>query len=116
MTTVLVVDDEPNLIDLVTSYLEREDYVVQRAVDGPSAVEHARTLRPDLVVLEFSRELKAPERHLPSSADASDAQAGPSAIGRCRWLAHFRAPLHGDRLLKSLSSTLSYVRWGLKQG
>jgi two-component system alkaline phosphatase synthesis response regulator PhoP len=53
MTTVLVVDDEPNLIDLVTSYLEREDYVVQRAVDVPSAVERARTLRPDLVVLDL---------------------------------------------------------------
>jgi two-component system alkaline phosphatase synthesis response regulator PhoP len=53
MTTVLVVDDEPNLVDLVTSYLEREDYVVERAADGPSAVERARTLRPDLVVLDL---------------------------------------------------------------
>jgi two-component system alkaline phosphatase synthesis response regulator PhoP len=53
MTTVLVVDDEPNLVDLVTSYLEREDYVVERAADGPSAVETARTLRPDLVVLDL---------------------------------------------------------------
>jgi DNA-binding response OmpR family regulator len=52
-TTVLVVDDEPNLVDLVTSYLEREDYVVERAADGPSAVETARTLRPDLVVLDL---------------------------------------------------------------
>jgi two-component system alkaline phosphatase synthesis response regulator PhoP len=53
MTTVLVVDDEPNLIDLVKGYLEREGFVVVTASDGPSAVDAARTLRPDLVVLDL---------------------------------------------------------------
>jgi two-component system, OmpR family, alkaline phosphatase synthesis response regulator PhoP len=53
MTTILVVDDEANLIDLVKGYLEREGFVVATASDGPSAVDAARTLRPDLVVLDL---------------------------------------------------------------
>jgi two-component system alkaline phosphatase synthesis response regulator PhoP len=53
MTTILVVDDEANLIDLVKGYLEREGFVVVTASDGPSAVDAARALRPDLVVLDL---------------------------------------------------------------
>ena len=53
MTTVLIVDDEPNLVDLVQSYLEREGFTVASASDGPSAVETARRLQPDVVVLDL---------------------------------------------------------------
>jgi two-component system, OmpR family, alkaline phosphatase synthesis response regulator PhoP len=53
MTTVLVVDDEANLVDLVKGYLEREGYVVATASDGPTAVDTARALGPDLVVLDL---------------------------------------------------------------
>lgn len=52
MTTILVVDDEQNLVDLVKGYLEREGFVVLTAVDGPSAVEVTRARRPDLIVLD----------------------------------------------------------------
>jgi two-component system alkaline phosphatase synthesis response regulator PhoP len=52
MTSVLVVDDETNLVDLVKGYLEHEGYAVSVAADGPSAVERARELRPDLIVLD----------------------------------------------------------------
>src|SRR5438876_996259 len=52
MTSVLVVDDEANLVDLVKGYLEHEGYAVSVASDGPSAVERARELRPDLIVLD----------------------------------------------------------------
>src|SRR5579859_6935857 len=53
MTTVLVVDDEANLVDLVTGYLEREGFVVASASDGPTAVDTARAIQPDLVVLDL---------------------------------------------------------------
>jgi DNA-binding response OmpR family regulator len=53
MTTVLVVDDEPNLVDLVRGYLEREGYTVLSAADGPAALDLARTAQPDLVVLDL---------------------------------------------------------------
>jgi two-component system, OmpR family, alkaline phosphatase synthesis response regulator PhoP len=50
--SILVVDDEANLRDLIRSYLEREGYVVITAADGPSALELARVRNPDLVVLD----------------------------------------------------------------
>jgi DNA-binding response OmpR family regulator len=49
---ILVVDDEPPIVDLVTGYLEREGWLVETAVDGPSAVDAVRRLAPDVVVLD----------------------------------------------------------------
>ena len=51
-TTILVVDDEPPIIDLVRGYLEREGYSVHAASDGPSAVAAVRDLAPDVVILD----------------------------------------------------------------
>ena len=51
-TTVLVVDDEQNMVDLVGGYLQREGYRVLTAADGPTALELARSADPDVVVLD----------------------------------------------------------------
>jgi DNA-binding response OmpR family regulator len=53
MQTVLVVDDEPKIARLARDYLEHAGYAVLTAGDGPSAVQVARTRRPDLVVLDL---------------------------------------------------------------
>jgi len=53
MQTVLVVDDEPKIARLARDYLEHAGYGVLTAGDGPSAVQVARTRRPDLVVLDL---------------------------------------------------------------
>ncbi len=50
---ILVVDDEPNIVDLVTMYLEREGYRVDSAVDGAQALEQIQELEPSLVVLDL---------------------------------------------------------------
>jgi DNA-binding response OmpR family regulator len=50
---VLVVEDEVPLAKVVASYLEREGFAVNLAHDGPSAVEEARALHPDLIVLDL---------------------------------------------------------------
>jgi two-component system, OmpR family, response regulator ResD len=50
---VLVVDDEPTIAEVVARYLVRAGYDARIAGDGPTAVELARTLRPDLVVLDL---------------------------------------------------------------
>lgn len=52
MTRILIVDDEPNLVDLLRDYLSREGYTVATAADGPMGLEAARTLDPELVVLD----------------------------------------------------------------
>jgi DNA-binding response OmpR family regulator len=49
---ILLVDDETPILDLVRGYLEREDYSVSAVADGLAAVEHVRTERPDVVVLD----------------------------------------------------------------
>lgn len=53
MTTVLVVDDEANLVELVGGYLEREGFVVVTAGDGPAALHVARAQKPEVVVLDL---------------------------------------------------------------
>jgi len=52
MTTILVVDDEPNLLELVQRYLAREGYAVLTALDGATALDVARARGPDVVVLD----------------------------------------------------------------
>jgi two-component system, OmpR family, alkaline phosphatase synthesis response regulator PhoP len=52
VTRILVVDDETALVELVRSYLEREQYEVLTAADGRTALDLARTAQPDLVVLD----------------------------------------------------------------
>jgi CheY-like chemotaxis protein len=49
----LVVDDEPPLVRLVTSYLERDGFQVQAAGDGEQAVELAKTFKPEVIVLDL---------------------------------------------------------------
>ncbi|MFF8190543.1 response regulator transcription factor [Streptomyces bobili] len=50
---VLVVDDDPTVAEVVTGYLDRAGYTVDRADDGPSALAHAAAHWPDLVVLDL---------------------------------------------------------------
>jgi len=51
-TTILVVDDEPPILDLIASYLRADGFSVHTAQDGPSALAQARAVRPDLIVLD----------------------------------------------------------------
>jgi two-component system, OmpR family, response regulator ResD len=51
--SVLVVDDEPTITDVVSRYLQRAGYATRIASDGPSALQAAGEQRPDLVVLDL---------------------------------------------------------------
>src|SRR3989449_3953281 len=53
VATILVVDDEPRIVQLVRDYLEHGGFTVLTASDGPAALRTARTGRPDLVVLDL---------------------------------------------------------------
>ncbi len=52
--TVLVVDDEPKVCELIKAYLEKDGYETIIASDGKSAIELARSRRPDLIVLDLN--------------------------------------------------------------
>ncbi len=51
--TILVVDDEKNIVQLARLYLGNEGFRVEAAFDGAQAIEKARTVRPDLIVLDI---------------------------------------------------------------
>ena len=51
--TILTIEDEQHLRDLLRGYLEREGYTVLAAEDGVTGLELARLHRPDLVVLDL---------------------------------------------------------------
>jgi two-component system alkaline phosphatase synthesis response regulator PhoP len=50
---ILLVDDEPNIIELAQLYLEREGFRIISAADGKAALESVEKHRPALVVLDL---------------------------------------------------------------
>ncbi|HAT71562.1 MAG TPA: hypothetical protein DCS63_01950 [Elusimicrobia bacterium] len=53
MSRILIVDDEPDMRLAVRNVLASKGYDILEAGDGPSALEMARTGRPDLVLLDM---------------------------------------------------------------
>src|SRR5437764_3777057 len=90
MKTVLVVDDEPQIVQLVRDYLEDGGFEVLTAADGSSALRLASTQRPDLIILDLGlpgvdgldvtralrREGQVPIIILTARADESDKLVG----------------------------------------
>ena len=52
MPRILVVDDEPHIVDVVRAYLAREGHEVEVAHDGDAALASAGATSPDLVILD----------------------------------------------------------------
>src|ERR1700716_3801425 len=53
MRKVLIADDEPDIIEILKYNLEKEGYQVSSAKDGDEAIDKARYIQPDLVVLDM---------------------------------------------------------------
>ena len=53
MKTVLIVDDEPKIVQLARDYLERAGFAVASASDGREALASFRATVPDLIVLDL---------------------------------------------------------------
>ena len=51
--TILIVEDETRLGDILEEYLRRENYRVERAKDGVRALELWRAAKPDLILLDL---------------------------------------------------------------
>ena len=50
---IMIVDDEPNLVELVKAVLESEGYEVITAANGEECLEKLKTVRPDLILLDM---------------------------------------------------------------
>ncbi|MEX1045694.1 MAG: response regulator, partial [Chthoniobacterales bacterium] len=51
--TVLVIEDEPDVLDLVRLHLRKAGYHVLEAVDGIDGLKKAREKHPDLIILDL---------------------------------------------------------------
>lgn len=52
LTKILVIDDDPNITDLLKMYLEKEGYEVKTAADGQEGLTTFKMYEPDLVLLD----------------------------------------------------------------
>ena len=53
MTKILVIDDEPSIVNLINAYLKPEGYEVFTASDGNAGIKAARSFKPDLIILDL---------------------------------------------------------------
>ena len=87
MKTILVVDDERNIVELVRLYLEKEGFAVVSAGDGEQALVQFERSGPDLVVLDLMLPKHGRLRGLPRAAPAqrrADPDADRPVRGRRR--------------------------------
>jgi len=53
MTKILIVDDEPTIVELAQLYLQQEGFEISSAADGVEALVQVRRERPDLLILDL---------------------------------------------------------------
>lgn len=111
MKKILLVDDEPDLIDILAEILREEGYEVFKAANGAEAMERLRTTRVDLLVLDLMMPVMSGEEVLEAlarqSADADLPVLVVSAgdgeqIARRYGRPYLRKPFELDRLLEIL--------------
>lgn len=50
---ILVADDEPDILEIISYNLSREGYSVSTARDGDDAISKAKSIKPDLIILDI---------------------------------------------------------------
>ena len=56
--TILIVEDDPNLLKLTKDMLDSEGYTTIIAIDGRQGVEFAKTIKPDLILMDIMMPIK----------------------------------------------------------
>jgi DNA-binding response OmpR family regulator len=67
--TIVVIEDDQNISDLVALYLRREGFRVLQASDGPQGIAYVERDRPKLVVVDVG---------LPGELDCAPRETSPS--------------------------------------
>ncbi len=118
-TRILVVDDEPLIVTMLTKHFEEEGFAVLTARDGYEALTKARTEMPDLMLLdlilpklngyEVCTLLKQDTRyqHIPVVMLTAKVQDKDEQLGRaCGAQAYLRKPVQIQSLLDQIRALL----------
>lgn len=120
MPKILVVDDQPELREMMQAGLQLSGYQVRTAPDGAAALRAAQGFSPDLVILDFSlpglsgpslcaslyqQAGKAPILLISAMANAEQVQASMLAGAR----EYLRKPFELTQLLERIEALLSQV-------
>ena len=54
MAHILIIDDDPDIRDLLSIYLEGEGHVLSHAVNGQDGIDQATQTPPDLIILDIN--------------------------------------------------------------
>lgn len=126
--TILVVDDDMDIREIITMYLEKEGYHVISAEDGNEALAYALSTNPDLIILdmmlpgldgievcqELRKKLSAPIIFLSCKSTPSDKSIGLIAGGddymgkpfdSLELISRVKAHLRRNRMLTKLNDT-----------
>jgi PAS domain S-box-containing protein len=113
---ILVVDDDPNIREMLRQSLEEEGYVIAEALNGVEAISKAKTVKPDLIILDVlmphidGYEVAAVLKHDPQTAGIpiivlsliQDRERG----GRLGIDSYFTKPINIAGLLKEINLLL----------
>ena len=115
-STILVIDDDPTIRDLMTRHLEKNNFSVLQALDGAQGIKMAREYKPDAITLDILmpemdgwsvlRTLKADKQvsHIPVvMASIIDEKKKGFSLGAADYLSK---PVERDRLIASISKLL----------
>jgi DNA-binding response OmpR family regulator len=115
MAGILVVDDEPEIVQFIGEALEDEGYEVTTAADGEEAVELAARDKPDLVVLDMmlprldgqgvASEIQRLYGQVPILLITADSHA-PEKAQRMGAYDYLRKPFDLDQLVSSVQERL----------
>jgi len=50
---ILIADDEPDIVEIISFHLEKAGYLVESAKDGSEAIEKAKQFQPDCIILDI---------------------------------------------------------------
>jgi two-component system alkaline phosphatase synthesis response regulator PhoP len=50
---ILIADDEPDIVEIISFHLEKAGYIVASAKDGSEAIEKAKQFQPDCIIFDF---------------------------------------------------------------
>ena len=120
---ILLVDDEPSILKVVSKRLEVEGYQVLVAIEGQEALAKAQAERPDLIILdlmlpklngyEVCTMLKQDTRYqqIPIMLFTAKAQDTDEQLGmECGADAYVRKPFRAQELLETIRRLLAASR------